>query len=147
MSSGITLPHGLPTYLIVDPLFALLIYNLAFGCGPLAWFLSRRMMIVLGQASYAIYLLHSPLLSWADRLTQPFDEHGQGVTMHSTGGFFAWIGVVISLSMAVLYGIEEPARKAIIRSIRRHEHMAIRAPFPGIIIPAQEDVAVRDGAA
>lgn len=133
MSSGIVLPHGLPTYLIVDPFFALLIYSLAFSQGPLARLFSSRVMIVLGQASYAVYLLHAPLLRWVDHLTQPLVGAGQNAVLQSLGGMLLWIGLVIGLSIAVLFVVEEPARRSLTRSIRqRRAQTAIDQRFPGL---------------
>ena len=43
------------------PLFALLIYSLAEGQGGLAWLLSRPSLILLGEASYGIYILQIPV--------------------------------------------------------------------------------------
>ncbi|MBX9789770.1 MAG: acyltransferase [Pirellulales bacterium] len=40
------------------PLFLLLIYGLALEGGPIAWILSGRLFVLLGDASYALYILH-----------------------------------------------------------------------------------------
>jgi peptidoglycan/LPS O-acetylase OafA/YrhL len=42
----------------------LLIYGLALGVGPLAWVLSRRFFVLLGESSYALYILHHGLLMY-----------------------------------------------------------------------------------
>lgn len=144
MSSDIVLPHGLPTYLIIDPLFALLIYSLAFGQGLIAQFFASRGMIVLGQASYAIYLLHSSLLDWAAHLSQHVDSVGRSSVMRSPGGFVAYVGIVIGLSIAILYLVEEPARRAITGSIRRpRAQTVIDSPVkPGALqFPVQDQGA------
>jgi peptidoglycan/LPS O-acetylase OafA/YrhL len=43
------------------PLFALLIPVLAYGRGPVAKLLSLRPLILLGEISFALYLVHSPI--------------------------------------------------------------------------------------
>ncbi len=52
------------------PLFALVVWWLAAGENPLARALSSRPAQLLGEASYALYLLHVPLFLWAMALTR-----------------------------------------------------------------------------
>lgn len=49
---------------LLDPLFAVLIYRPAAGTGPIARVLSWRPLVVLGEASYSIYILQSPVFIW-----------------------------------------------------------------------------------
>lgn len=55
---------------LLAPLFALLVCWLAVDDGPLARVLSMRASLLLGEASYALYLLHVPLFLWAMALTR-----------------------------------------------------------------------------
>ncbi len=50
---------------LLAPLFAVLIVALAMGVTPLAKLLSTSTLRHLGDASYALYLLHVPLMMWA----------------------------------------------------------------------------------
>jgi peptidoglycan/LPS O-acetylase OafA/YrhL len=54
-------PHAMGC---VTVLFGLLLLQLASGESGLSLFLSRRGLILLGGASYAIYLLQGPIRSW-----------------------------------------------------------------------------------
>lgn len=56
-----SIPHPLLANGLIAPLFALLIAGLAQGRGPIAWFLSLPFMVILGEASYGIYILQLPL--------------------------------------------------------------------------------------
>jgi peptidoglycan/LPS O-acetylase OafA/YrhL len=56
-----SIPHPLFANGLLAPLFALLILGLAQGRGPIAWFLSLPFMVVLGEASYGIYIFQLPL--------------------------------------------------------------------------------------
>lgn len=47
------------------PLFGLLMVDLALGGGWLGWLLSRRPMTLLGDSSYALYILHFAVVSYA----------------------------------------------------------------------------------
>jgi len=55
------IPHPLLANGLIAPLFALLIAGLAQGRGLVAWFLSLPFMVILGEASYGIYILQLPL--------------------------------------------------------------------------------------
>jgi peptidoglycan/LPS O-acetylase OafA/YrhL len=47
---------------LLAPVFAVLILALASNAGPLAKWLSARPLVALGEASYALYLIHMPIL-------------------------------------------------------------------------------------
>jgi peptidoglycan/LPS O-acetylase OafA/YrhL len=49
---------------LLAPCFALVVYALAFGRGPLAWVLASRPLVALGEGSYALYVLHVPVMFW-----------------------------------------------------------------------------------
>lgn len=59
---ALSLSQSLPRLLLYNglllPLYLLLIYGLALGGGALAWLLSRRWFVLLGDSSYALYILH-----------------------------------------------------------------------------------------
>jgi peptidoglycan/LPS O-acetylase OafA/YrhL len=55
------IPHPLLANGLLIPLFAILIYSLAAGKGLLAYGLSRPTMILLGEASYGLYILQIPM--------------------------------------------------------------------------------------
>ena len=56
-----TIPRPLLANGLLVPLFAVLIYSLAEGKGLLAQMLSRPSLILLGEASYGIYILQIPV--------------------------------------------------------------------------------------
>jgi peptidoglycan/LPS O-acetylase OafA/YrhL len=96
---------------IVAPLFALLIYLLAMRGGTLARVLGSRWIVVLGEASYALYILHIPVAQWMEKLA--------GVTTqgeHAWRNFAVYFCVLITISVTVYYVIERPARR-LIRSL------------------------------
>ncbi|MGY1769935.1 acyltransferase family protein [Blastococcus sp. SYSU D00813] len=87
-----------PAYLLMSPLFAGLV--LALGVRPRRWsgWLAWRPLVLLGEASFALYLLHMPLL----RVLQ---------ILH-VDGWLGWLGMaaVIALSVPVFLLYETPAR-------------------------------------
>jgi peptidoglycan/LPS O-acetylase OafA/YrhL len=55
------LPFALLHNALLAPVYALLVYGLARGGGGLGWLLSRPSLVRLGEASYALYILHHPV--------------------------------------------------------------------------------------
>jgi peptidoglycan/LPS O-acetylase OafA/YrhL len=82
------------------PLNALLLIGLALGGGPAARALSSSAAVYLGKASYAMYILHIPLLWWYLRWSRGFSA---GI----------YVGGVIAVSAAVYSLVEEPANRAL----------------------------------
>jgi peptidoglycan/LPS O-acetylase OafA/YrhL len=124
LGPGSALPYLLLHNGLVDPLFALLIYSLASGEGPLAAVLSLPAMVGLGEASYALYILHIPLWDW---MTYALSR------LHIAPGFVAMsllhLGMAIGLAILTLRVVEQPARRALRQALAgRHERT--RAPAP-----------------
>jgi peptidoglycan/LPS O-acetylase OafA/YrhL len=95
-------PDVLPTFIDLNsalrPLNALLLIGLAMGGGVIARALSTRVIVYLGKSSYAMYILHVPVMWWYLRESKVF----------SPG---LYVALVIALS-ALVYGLfEEPANR------------------------------------
>ncbi|MFO0947100.1 MAG: acyltransferase [Planctomycetota bacterium] len=50
---------------LVAPLFAMFIYGLVLGGGPIVWFLNRGWVILCGDATYALYMIHTSVIFFA----------------------------------------------------------------------------------
>jgi peptidoglycan/LPS O-acetylase OafA/YrhL len=87
-------------------LFALLIYLLAFGRGPVAAILSRPTLTRLGDASFALYLLENPLKVY---LQQVYSKV-LGVNVESLAFYGPLLVVAISVSLLVHRAFELPAK-------------------------------------
>jgi peptidoglycan/LPS O-acetylase OafA/YrhL len=95
--------------LALMPPFALLIWGLADGGGPLAWVLEHPWAVRLGEASYALYILHSPMGFYVRLLDHRL---GPGLATSSPRSFFAvYVALSILVSLAVFFWLEEPARR------------------------------------
>lgn len=86
------------------PGFALLITVLASASGVLARVTQHRAAIVLGDASYALYLLHAPCGVFYDALGG-FDL---------PGGYLGYLALIITASIAAHLWIERPMRLQIV---------------------------------
>ena len=90
-----------PAYFLESPFFAILILGIAIIERPVVSILNRHWVILLGEASFSLYLIHVPLAHVATILG--FDR---------TNGWIALL-VVIGASIVVFKFFEEPSRKAI----------------------------------
>lgn len=120
VASGVS---GLPTILIdsesfLGPAFALLTYGLALGGGPLAWLLERNWIILLGNASYAMYILHVPIAEWAFRTAA---RAGWSDASSHFGFLFAVAATVALVAIPVHFLFERPARRFIVSLQGRHD--------------------------
>jgi peptidoglycan/LPS O-acetylase OafA/YrhL len=94
---------------ILLPLHGLVILGLAFRGGPIETFLSTPVLKSLGNASYAMYILHWPVFEWMTL----FWQHRFGRPMAGLIEFGIYASTVILLSAVVHRAIEEPSNRAI----------------------------------
>lgn len=92
------LPKGLDMNTVLRPLNAVLLVGLAIGGGMLARGLSTGAAVYLGKASYAMYILHVPVLWWYARWVK-------------APSAVVYIGAVIAVSTVVYSYFEEPANR------------------------------------
>ncbi len=95
-------PQLLPPHVDLNsalrPLNALLLVGFALGGGALARGLSTPVAVFLGKASYAMYILHVPMLWWYMRWSKSFSAP-------------LYLAAVIAVSALVYRFFEEPANR------------------------------------
>jgi peptidoglycan/LPS O-acetylase OafA/YrhL len=107
------IPHPIFNSILL-PFFGLMIYGLACGGGPIERAFSHNWLVRLGEASYAVYLLHSPLIWW----TYWVDGKGPNlINTHPAMVFVIYLIVVTAIALLVYRFIEEPARKYLRRQL------------------------------
>ena len=103
----------------IAAIFAVLIYGLAnvdsrsgFAKTP-ARLLSLPIFVLLGEASYAVYILHVPLRKWMYQILEWVNPN-----VHpSMAIFVVYTLVTLGISILVFKVIEEPARRMIRRRL------------------------------
>ena len=87
--------------------FAVGVLSLAYARGPLAWCLSLRPIVFLGEISYSIYLLHWVVLR--------IFEYSVGRAVMQLGGrglaLAVMVVVILGGSVLTYFGVERPARR------------------------------------
>ncbi len=89
---------------LLAPLFALLIVSLTRDTGPLARLLGSRLLVLLGEASYALYILHEPICVLLKNVSSAPDWPGSWPYVITA------IAIVIPMSIAVFLFVEMPLR-------------------------------------
>lgn len=92
------------------PVNALLLIGFGLGGGWLARVLSTPVAGFLGQASYAMYILHIPLLWWCKR----YDLPGYFSLGPATSGI-VFLFCVVAIASLVFHYIEEPMNRTLRR--------------------------------
>ncbi len=98
--------------LAIRPLNALLVFGLSLGGGWFAAALSTRPSLLLGRASYALYILHIPVLWWYKRSWVYLR-----LASWPTGAALVYIAAAVLLSTLVFKLFEEPANRFLRRAL------------------------------
>lgn len=94
---------------LLTPVFAVLIYGLALGGGPIARFLERPTMVLLGDATYGLYILHFAIISYGMVIIAV----SGGKLMGPMTFLFVVLAVGTLLSVRTYRRYEVPGRKLI----------------------------------
>jgi peptidoglycan/LPS O-acetylase OafA/YrhL len=92
-----------PRFVLITPFCAMLILGLAVPRKGRASLLGHPVLVLLGEASFALYMLHTPLMNLLS-LTHPVP----------VVGWLLLLSTIIA-SIVVFKSFEQPARKAVIR--------------------------------
>ena len=103
---------------LLAPLWAVAIITLATGRGFVARVLGCPPMVHLGEASYAVYLVHAPLLGYLALIRGFLRIRHAGVVVPASLAILAYLGGTIVLSLFLFHLVEEPARRWIRQRVR-----------------------------
>ncbi len=92
---------------VLAPVFGVLIFGAAGAIGRLSQILSTPLLVLLGDASYATYIIHFPLWMWWYRVI----EVDLGIELPPLIDFSCYLLLVIGASVLVDIYVERPARR------------------------------------
>jgi peptidoglycan/LPS O-acetylase OafA/YrhL len=93
---------------LLAPMFAAVIWALSYPQFRVSRWLSQRWLVVLGESSFGLYLLHIVILHWYrgnDARLSPHD-------------FAVYLTLCIGLSVLLFYAFEAPARRWLIATFK-----------------------------
>jgi peptidoglycan/LPS O-acetylase OafA/YrhL len=125
---GSNIPYELLNNGLLAPLFCLFIWTLSESRGVMAKFLSLPFLLLLGEASYAIYLLQNPWLSSLKLVVERGAKQGL-LSPDFFNSFWFLSGYLLSLiaiSVVALVWIEKPCRKYILSRFTPQQISATR---------------------
>jgi peptidoglycan/LPS O-acetylase OafA/YrhL len=99
---------------LATPLFAAIIFALAVNTGRLQRSMSWPVLVLLGEASYALYIIHVPILSYLNHGTRMIAGHRINARLDFG---LAYLALSVAASIVVLYVLERPARRALRRRL------------------------------
>jgi peptidoglycan/LPS O-acetylase OafA/YrhL len=112
---GLLLANGL-----FDPLFGLIVFGVASSDWGLSWLLARRPVVLLGEASYALYLLHIPL--WVTLCDLVHYMLGPSIDLYTKPFFVCFLAAALTISVLVFLMWERPAR-SVLRSLLQSQRI------------------------
>ncbi len=92
---------------LIAPLFLAFIALLALNTSGLSKFLQHKWMILLGEASFSLYILQKPLHGIYEKLTSRWTD------THSGLSFYLFVGVLTGTAILSFLFIESPSRRFI----------------------------------
>jgi peptidoglycan/LPS O-acetylase OafA/YrhL len=99
---------------LLAPLFSIVIYGVATSTGRGSRILSNRWAVLLGESSYALYILHVPVESMTSILW-----HRAGFGPVGAAFFWCYLACSILASVVVFLYVETPLRKRIRRMLSK----------------------------
>lgn len=105
----------LSSNMILAPVFCFLIFGAAGAIGPLSKILAAWPLVLLGDASYAIYILHIPLWMWWYHIAV-VDLRSELPPLIE---FTCYFLIVVGVSIFVYKCIERPARRWVLSHVRK----------------------------
>jgi peptidoglycan/LPS O-acetylase OafA/YrhL len=99
---------------LLDPVFLAMILALSSGDGVASSTLSSGIGQVMGESSYALYVLHWPCWFWFSSLV------ADGRQPMGVGPVLAYVVLMLGVALLAWRLLERPARRRLLRSSQPH---------------------------
>jgi peptidoglycan/LPS O-acetylase OafA/YrhL len=133
---------------LATPLFATIIVALALDTGRLQRSMSWPVLVLLGEASYALYIIHVPVGSYLNHGTRIIAGHR--ITAGLDYGLL-YLALSVAASVILLHFFEQPARRALRRRLvgfAYRDRDGVRRPSrPSEVVSVQPETAATSSAA
>jgi len=96
---------------LIAPAFLLFIWLLASSKGRVQSWLSHPLLVLLGEASFSLYILQKPVYGLYNKIVEP------RINLGETADFYVALGLLIIASIASYKIFETPARSFINRKL------------------------------
>jgi peptidoglycan/LPS O-acetylase OafA/YrhL len=117
-------PGAVPRWLLTDaslvPLYGIVIFGAARMRGHLASLLANPALVLLGEASYSVYILHLAVALWWQWITKKMFF----ISLSATAEFLIVFALVIAVSVVVFAYFERPLRRLILHYAKRTHKVA-----------------------
>jgi len=100
--------HWMNTVGVTVVPFSLLILFSAFQRGALTQFLSKRLLVFLGEISFAVYMVHAPLIKLWERVVPLPESQPLEITL-----LVVFLAILLALSHILYTAVEIPSKTAI----------------------------------
>jgi peptidoglycan/LPS O-acetylase OafA/YrhL len=114
---------------ILAPIFCVAIWAVSTGNALPSRLLSAKWLVVLGESSYGLYLIHIPVLHALNPIflrLSSVKAHAEFAVLYVLSSLL-YLSLCIFLSIASFYWIEGPARKWILRKLRTRAQETLEA--------------------
>lgn len=109
------LQRWVPPTLLLIPIFSLMILSATRAKGKIANLLASRPFITMGEASYALYILHAPMMFWWRKLGLPSAD----ASLQTYRSVFIFCILACAISVLCHKFIEKPCFRAITEFSKR----------------------------
>jgi peptidoglycan/LPS O-acetylase OafA/YrhL len=110
-------PYELMQHGILTPLYAVVLLALSSGHQTMSRIFSMSWLVILGEASFALYLIHYPMAMLLRRMMK----------LHPVAGTGFYLALIIGLSIGSTFWLERPSRRWIMAVMSKRQPRRVAA--------------------
>lgn len=110
-------PYELMQHGLLTPLYAVVLLSLSSGHKTMSRIFSMSWLVILGEASFALYLIHYPVQSLLRRM----------IMRHHVAGIGFYFVLILGLSVCSTFWLERPSRRWIMAVMSKRQEKRVAA--------------------